>query len=194
MRQQALAAAFAFALGALIAAGPVLAAPKHPAAKSSAAPKRPATKAQAAAPTPDASAAPEAGDAAPATPVPADAPVGESAAPAAEAVPAGDATTDMRCIVVAGALLQSDDEQVKSLGRASLFYYIGRLQGRGDVANLDARILAQADKMTEDDFKTESKTCSGLFTGAAQALQDVSGAFEKHFAPPGGRAGAAPKR
>ena len=100
----------------------------------------------------------------------------------------------MRCIVVAGALLQSDDEQVKSLGRASLFYYVGRLQGRGDVANLDARIIGEADKMTEDDFKTQSKTCSGMFTGAAQALQDISTAFEKHFAPPAGAARAAPKK
>jgi hypothetical protein len=166
MRAQALAAPLlALAAAALIAARPALAAPKH-------APAKPA----AAAPKADAAPAP--------TAAPGDAPAG---APA----PMGDAAADMRCIVVAGALLQSDDEQMKSLGRASLFYYLGRLQGRGDTANLDARVIAEADKMTESDLKTQSKTCGGAFTGAAQALQELSEAFEKHFAPPGG---AAPKK
>jgi hypothetical protein len=118
------------------------------------------------------------------------------AAPA-DAAPSGDpALTDMRCIVVAGALLQADDEQMRSVGRASLFYYLGRLEGRGDTANMDARIVDQAAKMTEDDIKTQSKSCGAMFTAAAQALQELNNAFEQHFGPPGGGAagaGAAPK-
>ena len=125
------------------------------------------------------------------------------AAPATDAAPAaagdaapGDPTlTDMRCIVVAGALLQTDDEQMKSVGRASLFYYLGRIEGRGGTANMDARIVDQAAKMTEDDIKNQSKTCGAMFTAAAQALQDLNKAFEQHFGAPGGAAGggAAPK-
>ncbi len=116
------------------------------------------------------------------------------AAPA-DAAPSGDPTlTDMRCIVVAGALLQADDEQMRSVGRASLFYYLGRIEGRGDTANMDARIVEQAAKMTEDDIKTQSKSCGAMFTAAAQALQELNNAFEKHFGGPGGgAAGAAPK-
>ncbi len=119
-------------------------------------------------------------------------------APAADRADAAPATgddasaNDLRCIVVAGALLQSDDEQVKSVGRASLFYYLGRLQGRGDTANLSARLVDLADKMTEDDIKAQSKTCGGMFTAATQSLQDISHAFEQHFAGSGG-AGAATK-
>lgn len=113
------------------------------------------------------------------------------------AAPAGDPTTlDMRCIVVAGALLGADDEQLKSVGRASLFYYLGRLQGRGDTANMDARVVGEAAKMTSDDIKEQSKTCGAQFTEATQALQSLSDAFQKHFgASPGGAAGggAAPK-
>jgi hypothetical protein len=120
------------------------------------------------------------------------------AAPAAQAAPAaagGDATlTDMRCIVVAAALLGSDDEQMKSLGRANLFYYLGRLQGRGDVANMDARIVDQAGKMKEEDIKTQAKSCGATFTAAAQDLQDLSNAFQQHFGAPAGAAPApAPK-
>lgn len=127
------------------------------------------------------------------------APKADAAPPAADAAPAdaapsGDPTlTDMRCIVVAGALLQADDEQMRSVGRASLFYYLGRLEGRGDTANMDARIVDQAAKMTEDDIKTQSKSCGAMFTAAAQSLQELNNAFEQHFAPPGGAAGAAPK-
>ena len=139
----------------------------------------------AAAPAAFADPAPAAGDSQPA---PAD-----SAPPPA----AADASlTDLRCIVVAGALLQSDDDQVKSVGRASLFYYLGRLEGRGETANMDARIVDQAAKMTEDDIKTQSKSCGAMFTAAAQSLQELNNAFEQHFAPPGGGAaggGAAPK-
>jgi hypothetical protein len=114
-----------------------------------------------------------------------------AAAPAA-AAPSGDpATNDMRCIVVAGALLQSDDEQMRSLGRANLFYYLGRLQGRGDVANLDARIVDQAAKMSAADIGAEAKSCGAMFTAATQALQDLSNAFAQHFRAPGG--GTAPK-
>ncbi len=46
--------------------------------------------------------------------------------------PAADKTAlDVRCIVVGGALSQSDDADLQSLGRASLFYFLGRLEGRG---------------------------------------------------------------
>jgi hypothetical protein len=117
-------------------------------------------------------------------------------APADSAPPpaAADASlTDLRCIVVAGALLQSDDDQVKSVGRASLFYYLGRLQGRGDVANLSARLVDLADKMTETDIGAQAKICAGMFTAATQSLEDISHAFEQHFAGPGGRPGAAAK-
>jgi hypothetical protein len=125
------------------------------------------------------------------------APAAGAADAAPVAAPAGDATTDMRCIVVAGALLGAEDEQVKSVGRASLFYYIGRLQGRGDVANLNARVVGEATRMTSDDIKTQAKTCSAQFTAATQALQDLSDAFQQHFGAPaagaGAGAGAAPK-
>ena len=115
----------------------------------------------------------------------------------AGAAPSSDPTVnDMRCIVVAGALLQADDEQMKSVGRASLFYYLGRMQGRGDTANMDARIVGEAAKMTEDDIKTQSKTCGAMFTSAAQALQGLSDAFQQHFGAQGGGAGggAAPPK
>jgi hypothetical protein len=97
-------------------------------------------------------------------------------------------TLDIRCVIVGGALAQSTDPDLQSLGRASLFYFLGRIQGRGDTDNIDARIVDVASKMTADDLKTQSQTCGAMFTSATQNLQDLSNAFKDHFgekvAPP----------
>ena len=96
-------------------------------------------------------------------------------------------TQDIRCVIVGGALAQSSDPDLQSLGRASLFYFMGRIQGRGDTENLDARIVEIASKMTSDDLKAQSQTCGAMFTAATQNLQDLSNSFKEHFgdrAPP----------
>jgi|SRR6185312_2752898 len=118
------------------------------------------------------------------------------AATAGAALPANDANTDMRCIVAAGALMGSDDEQLKSAARASIFYYFGRLQGRGDTANVDDRIVELAAKMTSDDITAALKTCAAQFTAANEALQQLSEAYQKRFGASEGAApdGAAPKQ
>ena len=109
-------------------------------------------------------------------------------APAAAHAEDPKTTLDIRCVIVGGALSQSSDPDLQSLGRASLFYFMGRIEGRGDTDNLDARIVDAAAKMTADDIKTESKTCGAMFTAATQNLQDLVNAFQQHFgektAPP----------
>lgn len=87
---------------------------------------------------------------------------------------------DIRCVVVGGALAQSDDPDLQNLGRASLFYFLGRLEGRGDTANLSARVVDIAGKMTADDIKAQAKTCGAMFTAATQSLQGISDAFKQH--------------
>ena len=118
------------------------------------------------------------------------APHAAHAAPAAADSGGDPTTTDLRCMVVAAALVSSDDEQMRSLGRANLFYFLGRLQGRGATGDMNNRLVDIASKMNEDDIKAEAKNCGAVFTAATQALQDMSTAFAQHFgkAP----AGAAP--
>ena len=109
------------------------------------------------------------------------------ALPAAAAPEDPKTIVDIRCVIVGGALAQSADPDLQSLGRASLFYFMGRIQGRGDTDNLDARIVDVAAKMTADDLKAQSQTCGAMFTAATQNLQDLSNAFKEHFgdrAPP----------
>jgi hypothetical protein len=115
-------------------------------------------------------------------------------APAAAHAEDPKTTADIRCVIVGGALAQSDDPDLQSLGRASLFYFTGRLEGRGDTDNLDARIVDAAAKMTADDIKTQSKICGAMFTAATQGLQQLADAFKQRYgAPPAaGGAGAPP--
>jgi hypothetical protein len=91
---------------------------------------------------------------------------------------------DIRCVVVGGALSQSDDANLQNLGRASLFYFLGRLEGRGDTDNLAARVVDAATKMTADDINAEAKTCGAMFTAATQSLQDISNTFQQRLGAP----------
>jgi hypothetical protein len=87
---------------------------------------------------------------------------------------------DIRCVIVGGALAQSDDPELQNLGRASLFYFLGRLEGRGDTTNLDARIVEAARAMTSEDIKSQSQTCGAMFTAVTQNLQELSNAVKDH--------------
>jgi hypothetical protein len=103
--------------------------------------------------------------------------------------PSASTATDVRCVIVAGALAQSDDPQMKGIGYASLLYFWGRLEGRGATDNVAALIAAEARKMSADDLKTQAQTCNALVTGAGQSIQDMSATLQKEL---GGRAAPAP--
>jgi hypothetical protein len=92
--------------------------------------------------------------------------------------------TDLRCLVVGAALTGSTDPSVQSLGRASLLYFAGRLDGRGDGANLSARVAATDAKMTAADLQAQIPKCSALFTAVAQTLQAVGDSLRSAAQPP----------
>jgi hypothetical protein len=91
---------------------------------------------------------------------------------------------DIRCVIVGATMAGSDDPQVKQIGAFSVLYFWGRLQGRGEMANISARVLEEESHMSEADFAAEAKTCEAMVTGAGQDLQDLSKEIQK-------RAGAA---
>ena len=116
------------------------------------------------------------------------------ALPAAAAPEDPKTIVDIRCVIVGGALAQSSDADLQSLGRASLFYFLGRIQGRGDTENIDARIVDVASKMTADDLKAQSQTCGAMFTAATQNLQELSNSFQQHFGEKAAPAPATPPK
>ena len=98
---------------------------------------------------------------------------------AAPATPAADATTDLRCLFVSGALSQSDDPELKNIGTLSLFYFWGRLEGRGAASDVAQRLIEEAHKMTAADVKAQAQTCADLSKSAGQKISDISDALQK---------------
>jgi hypothetical protein len=107
--------------------------------------------------------------------------------PAAEGADDAKTVTDIRCVLVSGAIAQSDDPQTKQIGEASLLYFLGRLEGRGATANLVPRIVEQAGRMSADDMKAQVQICGPMVTAAGQSLEALGAALQQK------QNGAAPK-
>jgi hypothetical protein len=104
-----------------------------------------------------------------------------TAVPAAASAAPDDATTntDVRCLFVSGALAQSDDPQLKNIGTLSLFYFWGRLEGRGAPSDIVQRLIDASKRMTADDVKAQAQTCANLSKAAGQKISDISDALSK---------------
>jgi hypothetical protein len=87
-------------------------------------------------------------------------------------------TTDIRCVVVSDALSRSADADVQKLGAVGLFYFWGRLEGRGATANIAHRLTDESAKMTADDLKAQARICAAIFAAGTQALQSQRGASQ----------------
>jgi hypothetical protein len=95
-------------------------------------------------------------------------------------------TTDLRCVVVAYALTQNPDPDLQKLGAVSLFYFWGRLEGRGAADNMAARLTEESGKMTGDDIKTQAKTCGAIFDAGTESLRSLNNTVQDQTgaAPP----------
>jgi len=95
-------------------------------------------------------------------------------------------TTDVRCLFVSGALAQSDDPELKNIGTLSLFYFWGRLEGRGAPGDIVQRLIDASKRMSADDVKAQAQTCANLSKAAGQKISDISDALAKTLgdAPP----------
>ncbi len=104
---------------------------------------------------------------------------------AAPAAPDDSATTtDVRCLLVSGALAQSDEPELKNIGTLSLFYFWGRLEGRGAPGDIVQRLIEASKKLTADDVKAEAKVCADMSKSAGQKITDISDALQKTLAAP----------
>jgi hypothetical protein len=81
--------------------------------------------------------------------------------------------TDMRCLIVAAALAESNDPDAKKAGSVGLIYFWGRLEGRQATAGIDARLAEQVRKMSGDDVRTQAIACNTLVNTGLTALQDT---------------------
>ena len=100
--------------------------------------------------------------------------------------------TDVRCLLVSGALAQSDDPELKNIGTLSLFYFWGRLEGRGAPSDVVQRLIDDSKKLTPDDVKAQAKVCADMSKGAGQKISDISDALQKSLGAPAAAPPAAP--
>ena len=99
---------------------------------------------------------------------------------AAPAAPADTVmATDVRCLLVSGALSQSDEPELKNIGTLSLFYFWGRLEGRGAPSDIVQRLIDESKKLSSDDVKAQAKVCADMSKGAGQKISDISDALQK---------------
>ena len=82
-----------------------------------------------------------------------------------------DTTTDIRCLVVAGAFAQKDDPKLKQIGATAFVYFWGRLQGRGDMAGLSDRVKQEIGRMSPDDIQAQAPLCGKMLTDTGDAIQ-----------------------
>ena len=108
--------------------------------------------------------------------------------PPATAAASGEATTttDLRCLFVSGALAQSDDPELKNIGTLSLFYFWGRLEGRGAPSDMAQRLIDESKKLSADDVKAQAKVCADMSKAAGQKISDISDALAQTLGPPTG--------
>jgi hypothetical protein len=104
-----------------------------------------------------------------------------AAAPAAPDEPV--TATDVRCLLVSGALAQSDDPELKNIGTLSLFYFWGRLEGRGAPGDIVQRLIDESKKLSADDLKAQAKICADMSKAAGQHISDISDALQKALGP-----------
>ena len=104
---------------------------------------------------------------------------------AAPAAPADTvAATDVRCLLVSGALAQSDDPELKNIGTLSLFYFWGRLEGRGAPSDIVQRLIDESKKLSSDDVKAQAKVCADMSKSAGQKISEISDALQKTLGAP----------
>lgn len=87
---------------------------------------------------------------------------------------AQDAATiaDIRCVIV-GMQLSGMVSPQQSSGILLTWYYIGRLDGRAPKLEIEALLIAEANKMTSSDYASETKRCGAGLTERGQQVTQV---------------------
>ena len=85
-----------------------------------------------------------------------------------------DATAaDIRCLITSLSLGNSNNDTIKTAGFLASLYYLGRLDGATPNLDLEARMIAEIDKMTPEQLRSEAARCGGAMQTRASAFSDI---------------------
>lgn len=85
--------------------------------------------------------------------------LGATAATQAHAQETAATTGDLKCAVVGFVFAASEDKDEQQAGLMLAFYYFGRLSAVGGGFDLEKRLQAVAEAMTDEQFGTEAHRC-----------------------------------
>jgi hypothetical protein len=110
--------------------------------------------------------------------------------PCAARAQTSDVTPDVKCMVAAGALSQSQDPQVKMIAQIASVYFLGKVDKGAPGLDLEAKIKEVMATMAPQTYMVEAQRCAQEFQARAVAVQAVVQRLQA-AAPPAAAPGAA---
>ena len=84
-----------------------------------------------------------------------------------------ETVSDVRCVVIGMRLAGMADASQQSAGLMLSLYYIGRLDGRVPMLNLEDLMIKELSKMTSSDYNSEAKRCGASLTDKGQQIARI---------------------
>ena len=82
------------------------------------------------------------------------------------------ALNDVRCLLVSNLFAKgAKDPKQRTIAEVSKYYYLGRIQGRMNAAQLKAQALAQAKSLTPATAGTAMTACAKQLQAAARSVE-----------------------
>src|SRR5215831_10773487 len=75
-----------------------------------------------------------------------------------------ETTSDLRCLVVASQMFNSNNPNVKAGALPSWLYYLGRLDGHNPKLDLEKSLIAEVSKVTPQQFQAATLSCGNTLT------------------------------
>ncbi|HYM18762.1 MAG TPA: hypothetical protein VEU06_09380 [Micropepsaceae bacterium] len=91
----------------------------------------------------------------------------------AQSAAAANITADIRCLIASLSSGNSNDETVKTAGFLASLYYLGRLDGGAPNLDLESRMIAEIDKMTPEDVRSEAARCGSTMQARGAAFSEI---------------------
>jgi|SRR5215831_5185883 len=82
-------------------------------------------------------------------------------------------TADIRCLITSLSLGKSNNETVKTAGFLASLYYLGRLDGGAPNVDLETRMIAEIEKMTPEELRSEAVRCGSTMQARGKAFSDI---------------------
>lgn len=82
--------------------------------------------------------------------------------------------TDLRCLTIGTMMAASTEQQVRSFGVVMSIYYLGRIDGSGQGANIGTKIQAEGVLLVDQNIQDDQAKCRALLGVRSKALADIS--------------------